>query len=147
MGILIKTIEDLVLTALDAAPLNTYCKTFERYDGQFSVDDIKSLKSNLPACFVAYTGDRLLENTALTRYTVEMGVSVIVAAKNLRGKFQAKTSDAGVYQMLEDVKNLLHLNNLNDPNVVGLVLQRRTPLVNTESLAVFGMDFNLQFVD
>ncbi len=147
MGLLIKEIEDLVLTQLDAAPLNVYCENFERYDGQFSVDDVNSFKASYPACFVAYTGDRFLENTALIRYTVDMGISVVVVAKNLRGDFQAKTGSAGAYQMLEDVKTLLHLNNLNIPNLVGMVLQRRTNLVNTKNLAVFVMDFSLQFVD
>jgi len=147
MGLLIKTIEDLVLTALDAAPLNSYCKKFERYDGQFLIEDVKAFKGTLPACFVTYTGDRLLENTALIRYTVDMSISVIVAAKNLRGDFKAKTGNVGAYQMLEDVKALLHLNNLQDPNIVGLVLQRRIPLIDTKTLAVFGMDFSLQFID
>lgn len=147
MGFLITDIEDLVLTALDAPPLNAYCKRFERYDGQFNVDDINAFKGLLPACFVAYVGDRFLENTALSRYTVEMGVSVIVAAKNLRGDFKARTGSGGAYQMLEDVKTLLHLNNLGKPEIAGLVLQRRIPLINDERLAVFGMDFQLQFVD
>lgn len=147
MSIPINTIEGLVLTALNAAPLNVYCKRFERYDGQFSVEDIKAFKGTLPACFVTYTGDRLIENTALSRYTNDMGISVIVAEKNLRGDFKAKTGSTGAYQMLEDVKGLLHLNNLNDPNIVGLVLQRRVPLINTETLAVFGLDFRLEFVD
>lgn len=147
MGIPIETIEDLVLTALNAAPLNLYCKKFERYDGQFSVDDVKTFKGTLPACFVAYSGDRFIENTALIRYTVDMTVNVVVVAKNLRGDFKAKTGSAGAYQMLEDVKTLLHLNNLSDPNVVGLVLQRRVPLVNTKSLSVFLMTFSLQFTD
>lgn len=147
MGFLITAIEDLVLKALNAEPLNVYCRNFERYDGQFSVADVKSFKSKLPACFVSFTGDRLIENTALQRYTDDMGISVIVVAKNLRGDFKAKTDCAGAYQMLEDVKSLLHLNNLGQPDIVGLVLQRRIPLLNTETLAVFALEFNLQFVD
>ena len=147
MGFLIKDIEDLVLTALNSAPLNTYCKRFERYDGQFNVSDLQAFKGTLPACFVAFAGDNYLENTALVRYTVDMTISVIVVSKNLRGDFKAKTGNKGAYQMLEDVKTLLHLNNLSDPNIVGLVLRRRIPLVETEQIAIFGMDFNLQFVD
>ncbi|MBI5427540.1 MAG: DUF1834 family protein, partial [Nitrospinae bacterium] len=133
--------------ALNAAPLNAYCKTFERYDGQFDVEDVEKLRGTFPAVFVAYTGDRMVENTPLVTYTVDMGVSVIVAARNLRGDFEAKTDSAGAYQMLEDVKSLLHKNNLAQPDIVGLVLQRRAPLIDTKTLAVFGLDFKLEFID
>ncbi len=147
MGYSPLVIEDLVLTAVKAAPLNTYCKTFERYDGQFDVEDVEKLRGAFPAVFVAYTGDRLAESTPLARYVMDMGVSVIVAARNLRGNFEAKTDSAGAYQMLEDVKSLLHLNSLGQPDIAGLVLLRRAPLINTRTLAVFGLDFKLEFVD
>lgn len=142
----INEIEGLVLSALNAAPLNVYCKSFERYDGQFDVEDVKSLRVLPPVVFVAYTGDKMVESSPLQRYISDMAISVIVVAKNLRGHFEAKTDTGGAYQMLDDVKTILHLNNLGKPDIVGMVLQRRVPLLNTKTLAAFGMDFKLEFV-
>lgn len=142
----INEIEALVLEKLNVAPLNTYCKKFERYDGQFDIADIKQFTGALPSVFVAYAGDRFVESTPLIRYIDEMNISVIVVAKNLRGNFEAKTESGGAYQMLEDVKSILHLNALGKPDIVGMVLKRRVPLLNTRTLAAFGLDFTLQFI-
>lgn len=139
-------IEGLALSALNAAPLNVYCKSFERYDGQFDAEDVKSLRISPPVVFVAYAGDDLVENSPLTRYTTAMRISVIAVAQNLRGNYEAKTGSAGAYQMLDDIKTILHLNNLGRPDIVGMVLKRRVPLLNTRTLAAFGMDFTLEFI-
>ncbi len=143
----INEIEGLVLEKLNVTPLNVYCKNFERYDGQFDVEDVKALRVSPPAVLVAYVGDRLIENTPLARYTKEMNISVIVVANNLRGNFEAKTdSSGGAYKMLDDIQTILHLNALGKTDINGMVLKRRVPLLNTRTLAVFGLDFTLEFI-
>ena len=140
-------IEDLVLTALDVAPLNVYCKAFDRYDGQFDVEDIKNLRVNPPVVFVAYAGDSLVENSPMARYTKVMNVSVIAVSQNLRGNFESKTdATGGAYKMVDDIQGILHLNSLGKSDIVGMVLKRRVPLLNTMTLAAFGMDFTLEFI-
>lgn len=148
MGHSPNTIEQTVLTTLrDDPTLSAYVKAFELYDGQFAIDDVKQFKGQLPACFVAYAGDRFPEVSPNQTYMVKMGVSVIVAAKNLRGDLESKTGTAGTQQMSEDVKILLHKNNLGLAGVVGMVLLRRVPLIVDKNLSVFGMDFEIEFVD
>jgi len=147
MSYTISEIEQLVLTELDKAPLNTYCKAFEQYDGQFNVDDLKGLTKRLPACFVAWSGDRFSEVTTLVTYNVAMRISVIVAAQSLRGNFKAKDDDKGASQMADDVKTLLHKNNLGKSDIVGLELVGRQPLIVEPQLAVYGLDFQLEFID
>lgn len=147
MSYTIATIEQLVLTELGKAPLNTYCKAFEQYDGQFDVDDLKSLTKRLPACFVAWSGDRFNAVTALTTYNVAMRISVIVAAQSLRGKYEAKGDGKGASQMADDVKTLLHKNNLGKSDIVGLELVGRQALIVEPQLAVYGLDFQLEFID
>lgn len=141
----INEIESLVIDALNVAPLNTYCKNVLRYDGQLAVD-ISQIKTTFPAIFVTYNGDRMIENSPLHRYTKEMSVSVIVVAKDLRSDYSGKTGAIGVYRMLDDIQSILHLNALGKPDIVGMVLKRRVPLLNTRTLAAFGLDFTLQFI-
>ncbi|QPJ61698.1 MAG: DUF1834 family protein [Candidatus Nitronauta litoralis] len=143
----IEDIEDLVLAAVNAAPLNTYCKVFERYDGQFNVDDVNKIKSRLPAVFVAWTGDRFDEQTPFTTYMDNANVSVVVAASNLRDDHASKLGNTGAFKMLGDVKDLLHKKQLGITGSYPLILTRRVPLIDIPGLAVFGLDFNLKFLD
>ena len=148
MGHRPNTIEQAVLTTLrDDPTLSQYVKAFELYDGQFAVEDVMQFKGELPACFVTYAGDRFVEVSPNQTYMVKMGVSVIVAAKNLRAGLESKTGTAGSQQMLEDVKTLLHKNDLALAGVVGMVLLRRVPLIVDKNLSIFGMDFEIEFVN
>lgn len=147
MGHGINEIEQAVLAQVETAPLKDYVKSFELYDGQFNVDDVNQFKGQLPAVFVSYIGDRFDEVSTNQTYMDNMRVSVIVAARDFRTNLESKTGSGGALQMLDDVKTILHKNNLGFADVVGMVLVERIPLIISKNLQVYGLDFKVEFVD
>ncbi|MCF8719214.1 phage tail terminator protein [Nitrospina gracilis] len=143
----INQVEDAVVAALNAAPLNTYCKRFEKFDSQFDIEDLDRNLGPLPVCFVAYLDDDFSEVTQNRTYMDRMRIAVIVAAKNLRSGVEAKTGTGGTNEMLNDVKSLLHKNTLGLSGVASMALLSRRPVVTTKTLSVWQATFELQFVD
>jgi len=143
----INQVEDAVAAALNAAPLNTYCKRFEKFDSQFDIEDLERNLGPLPACFVAYLDDDSREVTQGVTYMDRMRIAVITAARNLRGGVEAKTGTSGTNEMLNDVKNLLHKSTLGLSGVAGMALISRRPIITTKTLSVWQATFELEFVD
>ena len=143
----IEQVEGLLIEELNKEPLNTYCKHFEPYDGRFTVEDILNYEGLLPVCFVSFIRDRFKEVTTGITYVDVMDLSVIVIAENLRGNFEAKKGPEGVSQMLEDVKNLLHLNTLGGMVPTGMVLKERFPHRVTPTLAAFELVFEARLYE
>jgi len=141
----IEVVEQLIIDALkNDAAVNAVVKTFDRYDGQFGIDDLKDIKGLPPACFVTYVRDGLDASTRGRTYIQKNQYNVVVFAKDLRGKFDAKQQALSVTKL---VHNALHNNELGLENVYpGLERFDRIPLLVTPEIAVFEMSFRINWV-
>ncbi len=120
----------------------TYVKTVETYAGQLD-QEIEKLPIIFPAIFVAYAGSTY-EWVDGPNHNEICEFSILVAAKNLRGKEAIRKDDSGCYQMITDV--LLKLTN----KTFGLQIEKLKPLRVTlifisKSTAIYGIDFQTNF--
>jgi len=113
----ITEIENAIVTALDADPINTYAKTIESYDGQLEQEIGKTLLI-LPAVLPVFAGDRFTEASGSnTVYNRICDWDVLVAFRNLRGESATRrgvsgASEIGIYEALDDVRSKLVGENL-----------------------------------
>ena len=136
-------IESKIIKELKQDPLNVYCKTFEVFDGNTTVEDMRALHGKLPACLVSYVGDTFQEVTYGSTYMVNIDISVMVISKNMRDVGQEK----GVHTMLNDVKNILHLSYLKGYLDLPIILKGRSPIENAQEVSIYALLFELQIQD
>lgn len=136
----IEEIEREIIIALRKDPLQRYCSVFETYDVDPSPENIRDLIGKLPACLVSYVGDQFEEVTHGSTYMVDGQFSVLVIAEMVRG-------DEGIYSMIEDVKSLLHLSNLDGYQNLPIILKQRAPIEVAPGVAIYELLFQIQFVD
>ncbi len=140
--ILIKDIEDAIITALAGSDLAAICKSIETYHGEVEdlVAELKTSPLSPPAVRVCYVGSGF-DEAANRSWDDEATFAVITIAKDLRGRGALRT---GVYEMLEIEKDTLINSNL------GLDIRPLNP-VNIEALvinptvSVFGFRVNTIF--
>jgi phage gp37-like protein len=105
-------LEDAVITALE--PLKTQgLRMLEAYAGQVEVDDLEEMITLFPCIYVMITGLSSKANNKSD--VVEMGVSLIVGDRNLRGSGAAARGDAtspGIYDLLSAARDALHRKHL-----------------------------------
>lgn len=119
-----------------------YLRTVETYSGQLG-GDIERLPVGFPAAYVVYGGSSL-ERVDGPVHEERAEFSVIVAARDPRGRASAAREEPGAYQMLEDVLGAL----TND--TLGLAVQRLRPLrvsllSITGTTALYSVDFSTAF--
>lgn len=139
----IEEIENKIIKELNQDPLNSYCKNFQTFDGNIEVDRLRGLQKKLPACLVSYLGDAFQEVTHGSTYMDNMDISVLVVANDIRDTEKEK----GIHSMLEDVKNILHLNTLGGYLDLPIILKERNPIEAAQNVAVYALLFELQFLD
>ena len=139
----IEEIENKILAELNQAPLNSYCETFETFDGNIDPDNLKGLKGKLPACLVSYVGDHFQEVTYGSTYMDNLDISVLVVANEIRDTGKEK----GIHTILEDVKNILHKSYLGEYLALPVILKERAPIETAQKLAVYALLFEVQIPD
>lgn len=144
----VEAVEQLILDALKGdAALVSVVKTFDRYDGQFGKEDLKSILGLLPGCFVTYVRDNLDAVTSGSTYMQKNQFNVVVAAQDLRGNFKAKQGNKGALNICKLVHSVLHLNELGLADVwPGLERTGRFPVLVNKKIAVYEMTFNIKWV-
>jgi len=142
-----RDIETAVLAAINAPPLNVYCKNFKVWESEFADEGaLDRFAGTFPVCFVYWGGFRREEAYPQQRYWDNSRVSVIVADKNLRGIDQAKNNAGGAYDLIKDVDGLLQGNNLGGI-VEPLTGIGATPLRINKSMAVYGLDYEVKVLN
>jgi len=101
----IAEIEDAIVAALKASPLQDICRTIDAYHGEIDdlAGEVKQLLVQMPAVFVLYAGSRFGE-TANRSFDDEMTFTCVAVAKDLRGRAHLR---AGIYEILEALKAAL----------------------------------------
>jgi len=110
MVLTIKDVEDGTLATLQAATnLTDVCKTVDAYGGELDklVAQVEALTVNMPAVYVLYAGSDFAGSRS--SWDDNMTISVVVVAKDLRGR---KSARVGVYEILEILKDELIDNDL-----------------------------------
>lgn len=111
---MITTIESAIVETIRAARL-PYLRYLGTYGGELDGDP-QSIIRQAPAVWVSYRDESAPEprNTGRTRWTVKATFSVLVAARSLKNEEATRHGDAvhvGSYQMIEDVRALIALND------------------------------------
>ena len=136
-------IEDAILAALKAQM--SYVRTCETYAGQLEAE-IDKLVINFPAVFVSYTGSDLDCIDNASNFNEAVGFSILVAAKNLKGKTAARKDAYGCYQMIREVLTVLTNKNLG-LNIEKLKPTKVSLLYISTTMAIYGIDFQTNFDD
>ncbi len=123
----------------DAMP---YVKTVDTYAGQLE-EDISRLVQPFPAVFVTYGGSAF-EWVDGRSFSAAPDFSVIVAARDLRGKEDLRKAEYGCYRMVADALAAIANQTFGldilpmKPVKVALMLVSRT-------VAAYGIDFQTAF--
>lgn len=94
---MIETIESALVSACNLAVPTA--KSVESYAGQLE-GEISALSRRLPAVFVMFAGSNIVRDD-YGESTHNMRFTTLVAAKDLRGKKQARLKTGGAYDMVE----------------------------------------------
>ena len=118
-------------------------KRVETYEGNFDRENLKRMAVNFPAAFVLLSSINI-DSVDGPNHKLDCGFTVLVAAKDLRGKEQTKTGAHGCYQLIKDV-----LEKLTNQKF-GLEMEPLKPgkvsLFFTDQYAViYGIEFNTNF--
>ena len=121
-------LEDAVITALE--PLKAQgLRTLETYTGQVEVDELEEITVRFPCIYVMVTDLKL--NVKNRSDIIEMGVSLIVGDRNLRGSGAAARGDAtspGVYDLLKAARDALHKKYLLT-GWIPLMMTKEEPII------------------
>lgn len=130
---MIGKIENAVIQKIESADLGYRLKLVESYKAQFDDDLIKLVKTSAPAVWVAFTGEDNTQNTA-KGMECTASFSIIVLTSNVRNersaRFGDKHGEVGTYQILQDVKALLHGSDVG-LNIAPFEHKRTVALLNT----------------
>lgn len=103
-----EAIEDGVLSALQPLKSSGTVRTLEPYAGQLGEPDLRVMATRFPCLYVIAQGLEVSWSGAMSEQHVT--VSLLVAAKNLRGPQAAARGDStpGAYDVLEAARAALH---------------------------------------
>lgn len=120
----------------------TYLRTVRTYAGQLG-DDIERLPVSFPAAYVVYGGSTLrpVDGPNLEE---RVEFSIIVAARDPRGRASALREEPGAYRMVRDVLEALTNSTL------GLQIERLCPervslLSISGTTVIYAVDFSTGF--
>ena len=135
---MIATIETAIVETIRAANL-PYLRYLGTYAGELD-DEPENIVRRVPAVWVAYREESAPEprNTARTRWTVRAAFSVLAAARSLKNEEATRHGDrvqVGSYQILEDVRALIGMNDFGLSGVDYLRPGRTRTLFNGRLLA------------
>lgn len=107
----IASIEDAIIRRISEAKL-PYLRTLTTYGGELDGENARVVRA-FPAIWVAFQGAEKAKAVGTSKqvYHVSASFVVLVAARNLRNEASTRKGDAlqvGTYQMLENVRSLLH---------------------------------------
>lgn len=144
---MIGKIENAVIQKIKSADLGYHLKLVESYKAQFDDDLVKLVKTSAPAVWVAFTGEDNTQNTA-KGMECTASFSIIILTRNVRNersaRFGDKQGEVGTYQILQDIKALLHGSDVG-LNIVPFEHKRTVPLLNTAVSGFFASVFALEF--
>ena len=121
-------IEDAVIAALNPL-LSGGLRTLATYSGELEVEELEEITFQFPCIYVIANGLTLGWANRYDKY--EMGVTLIVGDRNVRGSAAAARGDAsspGVYELLLAARGKLHNKKLV-PAWAPLVVIDEAPLV------------------
>lgn len=138
----IQNIEDAIVNAFKASPLNALCKTIDSYHGEIDdlVAKIGQLTVPLPAVYVIYSGS-VFNESANRSFDDEMTFTTVFIAKDLRGNEKLK---AAIYPMIEAGKTALIDNNLNLDIEPFHPIRIEATLI-TKAFSIYSMDAKTSF--
>lgn len=143
-----EAIEDAIIGKLEADPtLSGYVKTVDRLPWD-RLEELEKLVYNYPALLVSYSGgDDLTDQTAVLDH---VGVfSVVCVDRNLRTPSAAATggtqSEKGVYDLLKDVLNALHFEELAVDGFISMKSLGADPVAADDRVIVFARDFEVRW--
>lgn len=141
-----KLLEDAIVNRLRVLVLPTYLQTVRNYNGEVHGDDPDQVKDALlgqePAILVASGGSASEDNVNrfYSREIVEIELYLI--SRNLRSPETRTRGEAGIYQMLEDVRALLKGFNPQVPGVGLLSPGRSKPLARSKGWCIWIWEWN-----
>lgn len=147
-------LEDAVIAriqqASDANTLGYRFKHVDSYGGEFDDESFFAQFRQFPAAWVTVGGDKP-KRIGARSYLCAVKLAVMVGARNVRGERHTRrgaVGEPGVYQMLQDVRDLLDGQKLALP-IRPLQLGAARTLFNTRlasgALAVFAAEFDTEF--
>ena len=145
-GHTVEDIEDAIVSTLKADTiLDNYVRTIDRLPWE-RADELDKLVKLYPALLVAYAGGKDDSSTSDIVYHVGRFV-VLCCAKNLRSPSAAlrgpESGEKGVYDLLQDVMNCLHLSTLGGLNILLCESVRVVPLAASTRLSIFSREFEI----
>ncbi len=143
MNYTIKQIEDKILSSLRDLKVNNRVKTLDAYQGDLedALENPERLIVLFPAVLVVFSGNTYTENPHEV-YIQRISFDIIIGSNSLRGE---KQRTLGVYELLEDVREILTGNQL-DLQIPPLSLVREQPVlvgkVKGRFLAVYAATYS-----
>ena len=140
----ITDIEEKILEELNQEPLSSYCNFFKTCNVDLTIEDFQDLQGELPACLVSYVGDQFKAVTSTVTYKVENQIFIFVLASHLR---DSDSDGEGIFTMLNDVKTILHKSDLGGHLDVPMILKDRGPLEVSQTISLYSLTFEVEFLD
>jgi phage gp37-like protein len=146
-------IEDAMITAIQSAPTMKYLRAVDSYGGQFDDESFDVIRV-LPAVWVTFAGTGKPHKTGAQHFLTPAKFAVMCCARSIRSekttRHNGPNGEVGVYQMLEDVKAVLLMQDLGLP-IDYFQPGAITTLYNTRhrqnGLAVFAQEWHTKFMD
>ncbi len=142
MAYAIADIEDAIVAALKASPLQNICRTIDTYHGEIDdlVGEVRRLTVPLPAVFVLYTGS-VFDEKANRSFDDEQTFTIVAVARSLRSRAELRE---GMYEILEAVKAALIDKDLD------LAIEPLHPIsieasLVTKEISVYSFDIRTSF--
>lgn len=153
---MIAQIETAIIAAIKTASLPYKLATVASYGGEFD-DELDVVVRSFPAVWVTFSGGAKPERTGNRTWRVPCTFSVLCGVRSPRSEQATRHGltlngvavEAGVYQMLADVRNLLLNSDLGlsiNPFAPGAVRTLYNTKLRSEALAVFGQEWHTSFV-
>lgn len=141
LGLDLTAVEAGILATLSPMTESHGVATLKGYEGELSsVEELKAALPRLPGVLVTYAGSRFLPDEGGGGRLERMTWTVLVAAKSLRSKAEAKE---GGYALLDGVKAAMW-GEIVAPGVTPAELTRREVVFQDSGLAVYAATFEIE---
>lgn len=147
---MIGAIENAIINRIERTDLGYRLKSVESYKAQFDDDIEEFLKGAAPAVWIAFTGENQTEDlNKRTECTASFSVLILTRnVRNERASRHGKGGEVGAYQIVQDIKRLLHKSDLGLP-IRPMKHRRTVPLlgtnINTFYTTVFALEFEVVY--
>ncbi len=145
-------IENAIIARIKGAGLS-YLRTVESYGGQFD-DDTFDVIRVLPAVWVTFAGSAKPEQKGEKRFLTPATFAVMCCARSVRSEQSTRhdgpAGEVGVYRIMEDIKRLLLMQDLDleiDHFRPGAVRTLYNTRLRAGGLAVFSQEWHTKYVD